>query len=281
MEQGTEQKMKQPIISLEHVSKTYHIYKSNRQCFSRELLGRETGDAQTVLKDINLEIQAGERVAVLGNVGSGRTTLINLLAGITSPTEGTVTVRKKTGLIRNLKVGFLKEMSGRKNIILQGAVFGWSKKECKEREKEIIEFAEVSDIIDHPLNTYTGTDMNRLGLAIQTTMKSDIILFDAPFTKGDPAFRAKSIQRMQDMCAAGTGTLVMVTNDAKLARILCTRAILLNNKEIEMDGAVKDVFAYYKKKRKERVKNFKESDRARELMRREEELNEMDIDEFG
>ena len=279
MEQGTKDNKGQPLILLEHVSKTYYIYKSNRQCFSRELLGRNTGDEHTVLKDINLEIQAGERIALLGTVGSGRSTLINLLAGITSPTKGTVTVRKTTGLIRNLRVGFLKELSGRKNIILQGAVFGWSKKECREREQEIIDFAQVSEIIDHPLNTYTSTDMNRLGFAIQTTMKPDIILFDAPFTKGDPAFRAKSIQRIQEMCEAGSGTLVMVTNDAKLAKTLCSRAILLENKRIALDGSVEEVFTFYKKKRKERIKKFKETEFMREMTK--EDPNEMDIDEFG
>lgn len=251
--------MDKPIISMEHVTKTFNIYKSNRQRFASEILGRNVGDHKTAIRDINLEIMSGERVAILGDAGSGRSTLLNLMAGMTYPTEGTINVRKKTTLIRTLKLGFATDRTGRENIRIQGSVLGWSRREIAEREQAIIDFAELSDIIDNPVSSYPPIQANRLGFAIQTSTGSDIILFDAPFTKKDLAFRTKSVQQLLSICEAGTGTLIMVNNDAGLITELCERGIYLKDGSIEFDGPVEAARKYFKKQRKLRNQEFLDS----------------------
>lgn len=233
-------------ISLKEVSKKFPIYDSplqrlreaihwRRRCFHREFWA---------LRGISLEIPAGMTLGILGQNGSGKTTFLQLLAGIMAPTEGELEVRGRVATILELGAGFNPEFTGRENAFLCGIILGLSPREIKAKMGEIVSFAEIGQFIDQPVKTYSNGMYVRLAFAVAVVLDPDILLIDEILAVGDTYFQHKCIRKIRDFQEMGK-TLVYVTHDAEAIRNICHQAIILDYSRLLAWGEPGTIAAQY------------------------------------
>jgi len=151
---------------------------------------------KNALNNISLNLQSGDRLALVGLNGSGKSTLLRVMAGIYTPQSGSVSINGSTASLFNLGIGMKMDMSGRRNIILQGMTYGYSEKEMVELTPKIIEFSELADVIDAPISTYSQGMAMRLSFSVATAIQPDILLLDEWVGAGDRVFREKAQQKL-------------------------------------------------------------------------------------
>lgn len=238
--------MGEVIIKAKNLTKEFTLYKSNRQRLISELFNLNKGTTFTALDDVNFKIEKGEKVAILGRLGSGRSTLVKILAGVIFPTSGKVSVKGKVTPVFDTKMGFITELPIRENIALRGVFLGLDKDEIKAREDEILEFSELAEIADKPLRMCTRTEINRLGFAICTSCPKDIIMVDQRFTKKGSGLTGRYKKKLAPLAADEKKTMIIVSNSGGLLRRFCTRGIVLDKGKLIFDGSIKDAIAVYK-----------------------------------
>lgn len=199
------------------------------------------------LRGINLEIQQGERVGLIGHNGSGKSTLLRAMAGVYPLASGTIRVAGSIGAIFELGLGFEDEATGRENIYYRGMAMGYSKKLMAKHEAEIVEFCGLGDFIDLPVRTYSSGMYLRLAFAIATQFTPEVLLVDEVFAAGDATFRARAVERMLNIVRQ-SGIFVMATHDPGLVQKVCSRAIWLESGRIIADGPVDSVIPDFIKK---------------------------------
>lgn len=215
--------------------KEYFIKLIKRELMFQEFLA---------VKDISLKIHAGESWALIGTNGSGKSTLLKAISGILKPYKGNITVYGTVAPLIELGAGFDMEMTARENIFLNGCVLGHTQQYMREHFDEIVEFAELHEFIDSPLKNFSSGMRARLGFAIATMVKPDILIVDEILAVGDIKFRQKCMERMDQMLADGT-TLIYVSHNLKEVRRLCDHAIWINKGEEVMQGEVNEVCDAY------------------------------------
>ncbi len=215
-----------------------------REAFAR-VLRRSAGytDFQA-LKRVSFEISDGEVTGIIGHNGSGKSTILKLVAGVYRPTRGAVEVGGNVAALIELGAGFHPEMTGRENILLNGLLLGLSKREIRAKEEHIIEFAELGDFIDSPIKQYSSGMMMRLGFSIATEVDPDVLLIDEILAVGDAEFQAKCAQRIESFCRRGR-TIVFVSHDLRTVRQICSRVLLMDHGVLVADGAPDEVIALY------------------------------------
>lgn len=243
------------VISVSHVYKRYRQAAYNLSLRHeagialKRVLGRYVQKDVTppffALQDVTFTVHAGEAVGIIGRNGAGKTTLLRLLAGITKPTHGTVMVRGRFATLIGLNAGFNYDMSGRKNIYLNAAIFGMPPNETVAIEQQIIEFADIGSFIDLPVKVYSSGMLARLGFSIAIHIMPEIIFLDEVLAVGDEAFVQKCIERILQF-KAEKRTLVFVSHSLAWIRILCERVIWLEKGVMCMDGPAEEVLAAYK-----------------------------------
>ena len=191
------------------------------------------------LRGIDLVVEDGETLAVLGHNGAGKTTLLRLLAGITRPTEGQGFVRGRIAPLISLGVGFHPEMSGRENAVLNGMLLGLTAQQAMDRLDEIVEFAELQNFIDTPVKFYSSGMSMRLGFSVIMHTDPSVLLIDEILAVGDAGFHVKSFERLRTLQAKGA-TLVMVSHSMHMLRQLCRRGIVMQQGRIRLDGDIED-----------------------------------------
>ena len=196
------------------------------------------------LKHVNLKVKSGEAWGLIGTNGSGKSTLLKACCGILKPYTGTVTTRGKIAPLIELGAGFDMNMTARENVFLNGTVLGHSRKFMKEHFNEIIDFAELQDFLDVPIKNFSSGMQARLGFAIATMVRPDILVVDEILSVGDYQFQQKCYKRMEEMLSNGT-TLLYVSHDVKSVRKLCDHAIWLDKGDVRMSGLVKEVTDEY------------------------------------
>ena len=196
------------------------------------------------LKDVNLKVKRGEAWGLIGTNGSGKSTLLKACCGILKPYTGTVTTRGKIAPLIELGAGFDMNMTARENVFLNGTVLGHSRKFMEEHFNEIIDFAELQDFLDVPIKNFSSGMQARLGFAIATMVRPDILVVDEILSVGDYQFQQKCYKRMEEMLSNGT-TLLYVSHDVKSVRKLCDHAIWLDKGDVRMSGLVKEVTDEY------------------------------------
>lgn len=199
------------------------------------------------LRGINLEIQQGERVALIGHNGSGKSTLLRAIAGVFPLASGTIRVSGTIGSILELGLGFEDEATGRENIYYRGMAMGFSKRLMAKHEAEIVEFCGLGDFIDLPVRTYSSGMYLRLAFAIATQFSPEVMLVDEVFAAGDATFRTRAIDRMMNIVKQ-SGIFVMATHDPHLVEMVCSRAVWLESGRIIADGPVDSVLPDFVKK---------------------------------
>lgn len=196
------------------------------------------------LRDINLEVKRGDSVALIGVNGSGKSTLLKVVAGVLHPTTGSVQVCGSIAPMIELGAGFDSELTARENIFLNGAVLGHDRKFMEEHFQSIIDFAELWDFVDVPVKNYSSGMVARLGFAIATEIKADVLIVDEVLSVGDFRFQEKCKKRMEEMMSGGT-TLLFVSHSTKQVRQLCKKAVWLKKGQIQMMGDVDTVCDAY------------------------------------
>ena len=238
-------------IALRNVSVTFPVLsfrdRSLRSRFVRAVTLRRQAlrpHIVTALDDIDLDIRAGDRVALVGANGAGKTTLLRVLAGIYHPTAGSIDVLGRCLSLFDLSAGFDEEATGYENILRRGLVIGARRTEIDARRAEIAEFTELGDRLDLPLRTYSSGMMLRLIFAVATAVEGEIVLLDEWIGVGDQQFRRKARQRLDEIVARA-GILVLASHDVDLIKSTCNRAILLEEGRITASGTTEEVLGLY------------------------------------
>lgn len=197
------------------------------------------------LRGINLEIEQGESVALIGSNGSGKSTLLKVIAGVMHPTEGTAQIYGSVAPMIELGAGFDPELTARENVYLNGAVLGHDRKFMDKHFNSIIDFAELWDFVDVPVKNFSSGMVARLGFAIATEIKADVLIVDEVLAVGDFRFQEKCKKRMEEMMSGGT-TLLFVSHSADQVKELCQKAVWLNRGQIAAAGSTDEVLALYR-----------------------------------
>ena len=180
------------------------------------------------LKDVNLTIHKGEKVAFYGPNGVGKTTLLKIIAGICEPTKGLVKTKGRIISLIDLEAGFHPDLTGQENIFINGLIVGMSRDEIKEKFKQIVDFADIGDFITAPLYTYSSGMKLRLGFSVAIHAEPDILLLDEIIGMGDENFRKKTNQLMKEMFDNGT-TLLLVSHSLQYLKENCNKLIMLSH----------------------------------------------------
>jgi len=216
-----------------------------RELFSKFLRHSSTYHDFEAVKNVSFEIPAGQMLGLIGRNGSGKSTLLKIIAGVYKPSAGKVQVEGKIAPLIELGTGFHHELTGRENILLNGLLMGYSKREMLAKEQSIIDFADIGDFIDAPVKQYSSGMYLRLAFAVATEVDPQILLVDEILTVGDMAFQHKSLQRIQKFREAGK-TIVLVSHAMGMIETHCDRAILLEDGCIIADGPTHAVVEEYR-----------------------------------
>ena len=187
------------------------------------------------IRGLNIRVAAGERVALIGHNGSGKSTLLRALAGIYPLAAGEIKVVGRIGTLLDIGLGFETESTGRENIYFRGMTLGYSRKQLRAAEKEIVDFADLGEFIDLPMRTYSSGMYVRLGFAVSTQFSPDILLVDEVFGAGDASFGKRAVDRMLNI-VNNAGIFVIATHDMSLVELVCQRVLWLNRGQIVRDG---------------------------------------------
>lgn len=217
----------------------------------------------TAVDNLNLTIKRGEILGIVGKNGAGKSTLLKMITGVVVPTQGKIETKGKICSLLELGIAFNPELTGYENIYEYGQVMGLTNEQIKEKEEEIINFADIGDHLYQPVKTYSSGMFSRLAFSCAMNGEPDILIVDEVLSVGDMAFQEKSITKMKEIRKKGT-TILFVSHSIHAIRNFCDRAIWLKNGKLVMDGNVEEVTEKYKeymidipreKEMKEKIKN--------------------------
>ena len=197
------------------------------------------------VKNVSFEVPKGQIVGICGKNGSGKSTLLRAIAGIFSPDNGTINLHDNSISLLSIGVGFQKKLSGYENIFLSGLLLGYSEEQIKEKLDEIIEFSELGDFINKPVNSYSSGMYSKLAFAITAILEADIMLIDEVLSVGDIHFREKSYNKMKELISDENRTVVIVSHSSNTLRTLCSRVIWINDGLMMADGDANEVVNKY------------------------------------
>jgi len=194
---------------------------------------------------IDLKVNKGQKVGIIGGNGSGKSTFLRLLSHITIPTEGKIYIKGKIASMLEVGTGFHPELSGRENIYLNGAILGMKKYEVDQKIEDIIEFSECRDFIETPVKRYSSGMYVKLGFAVTAQLASDILLMDEVLAVGDVGFQQKCIAKMNELAFDKGRTILYVSHNMKTVRDLCNRVVVFSHGHIVFDGGVENGIEVY------------------------------------
>lgn len=230
-------------IQLQDVGKRY-VQLQEQAMLLRSLMPFRTAirTERWALRGVDLSVARGETVGVVGHNGAGKTTLLRLLAGVSRPSEGRISLTGRVAPLIGIGVGFHQEMSGRENVYVNGMLLGLTKSEVEARFDDIVAFAELDSFIDTPVKFYSSGMLMRLGFSVAIHVDPQILLVDELLAVGDLAFQLRCFDRMRQLNDSGT-TIVIVSHSMHAIRLLCQRAVLIQAGHVELDGDIEDVIA--------------------------------------
>jgi ABC-type polysaccharide/polyol phosphate transport system ATPase subunit len=196
------------------------------------------------LRGISFNVETGKTLGIIGENGSGKSTLLKILAGISKPTIGEIITHGRISALIELGAGFHPEISGRENIFINGIILGLSRKQIQDKYKEIVDFAELEEFIDHPVKSYSSGMYMRLGFSIAINVSPDILLIDEVLAVGDASFVPKCLDKINEFRRNGK-TIIFVSHDLATVERICDDVIWLKNGKIEMRGYPKRVVDAY------------------------------------
>ncbi len=236
------------VVRLENVTQRFRVIHERpdtvRELFSKFLRHTSSYHDFDAVRNASLSIPRGQMVGLIGRNGSGKSTLLKIVAGVYKPTSGTVHVEGTIAPLIELGAGFHHELTGRENILLNGLLMGFSKRDMIEREEAIIEFADIGEFIDAPVKQYSSGMYMRLAFSVATSVEPEVLLVDEILSVGDAQFQQKCFARI-DRFRQANKTILFVTH--AMAKVLehCDRAVYLNQGTIVADGDPREVVDLY------------------------------------
>ena len=198
------------------------------------------------LEDVSFRVPKGSVMGLVGTNGSGKSTMLKVIAGVLEPTRGSVTVRGSIAPLIELGAGFDLELTARENIFLNGALLGHSKKFMEEHMDEIVEFAELKDFLDMPMKNYSSGMVARIAFAIATCVEPDILIVDETLSVGDVFFQEKCEKRIRSFIDSGNVTVLFVSHSIKQVERICSSAVWIEKGHMRMIGEVDKVCKAYR-----------------------------------
>jgi lipopolysaccharide transport system ATP-binding protein len=241
-------------ISLHQASVVLPIFNSSSRSITNTLVSAATGGALTAqkgghisieaLKDLDLEIESGDRLGIIGHNGSGKSTLLRLLSGIYEPSSGKITRSGSISSLVDISLGINPESTGRENIFLRGMLMGLSKKDIDEKIDEIIEFSELGDYINLPVRIYSSGMLLRLAFSVSTSIAADILIMDEWLSIGDGAFAERASNRLRELVDSSE-ILVIASHTRSLIEETCNKVVWLEHGAIKKVGLVSEITPEY------------------------------------
>lgn len=239
-------------IKLTDVSLVYDLHHdrtNNLKEYVVNLLSRRSyvdkrKDVLHALNHINLDINEGDRLGIIGLNGAGKSTLLKVISGILKPTSGEITVHGHVQPLIEIGAGFDPEFTGRENIYLNGYMLGFTKKQIQAKEQEIIDFTELGHFIDTPIKYYSSGMSVRLAFTIATMIEPEVLVFDEMLSAGDAVFIQKAQKRLNAILDKAK-IIVLVSHDLNMIKNLCNKVIVVNKGEIQFSGQVEEGIDLY------------------------------------
>ncbi len=223
-------------VEVTNVTKTFRQYDEEPILVKRLMPHRRRRPTDIVaLNDISFDVEAGTNVGIIGRNGSGKTTMLRMLSGVSAPTTGSLTVRGRLAPLIGIGVGFNNELSGRENIHVNGRLLGLSAEQLEERFDEIVDFSEIPNYIDTPVKYYSSGMFLRLAASVALHVDPEVFLLDELLAVGDLSFRVKCIERMREITSSGA-TVIVVTHNLETLTRISDRVIVLDRGEMKFDG---------------------------------------------
>lgn len=241
--------MRAPIVEVRNVSFEYRVKhassRSVKQVFINLLKGKTSNVHIIALKNINLQIDSGDVLGIIGNNGAGKSTLLKIISGILPPSEGEIEVNGQIAPIIELGVGFSLELTCRENIELLGVLLGYKRKVMQESVDEIVTWAGLNEYLDLPIRTFSTGMMARLAFSIATFRSRELLIVDEVLSVGDQAFHAKSLERLEKLMSEGEAA-ILVSHDLSLIASKATKVLWLEQGRQIMFGNPEEVLNAYR-----------------------------------
>jgi lipopolysaccharide transport system ATP-binding protein len=241
-------------ISLQKASVVLPIFNSSARSITNTLVSAATGGALTAqkgghlsieaLKNIDLEIVAGDRIGIVGHNGSGKSTLLRLLSGVYEPSSGKIRRSGTVSSLVDISLGINGENTGRENLFLRGKLMGLSKREIDQKIDEIIEFSELGEYINLPVRVYSSGMLLRLAFSVSTSITADILIMDEWLSVGDGAFAERSSQRLRNLVDESE-ILVIASHTRELLEETCNKIVWLEHGLIRKVGPTQEILPEY------------------------------------
>ena len=236
------------VIEVNNISKKYYLGAFGTSSFIQSMKKISQGSSQRefiyALKDVSFAVEKGESLGIIGKNGSGKSTLLKILSRITSPTNGMVKIKGKISSLLEVGTGFHPDLTGKENIYLNGTIMGMKKEEIRKNLENIIDFSGVEKFINTPIKHYSSGMKVRLGFAIASYLKSDILIIDEVLAVGDVEFKNKCVKNMNNFTENGK-TVIFVSHNMAQVKNICTRGILLDMGKNIFDGDVENTIRKY------------------------------------
>jgi ABC-type polysaccharide/polyol phosphate transport system ATPase subunit len=252
-------------IEVRGVSKRFRLYHEKLNTLKERAthFGRVPFEEFWALEDIDLEVEVGETVGLLGHNGSGKSTLLKCIAGILQPTSGEIQVTGRVASLLELGAGFHPDLTGRENVFLNGSVLGMARRDVERRFDEIVAFAELEPFIDNQVKHYSSGMYIRLGFAVAVNVEPDVLLVDEVLAVGDESFQRKCLDRVRKFQREGR-TIVFVTHGPDFARQICDRCAVLDRGRVVTIGPPGEAVRSFREHLLERERSQEAHQLARE-----------------
>ena len=241
--------MDEPIIKVENVSMRFNLAKekvdSLKEYVIKAFKGKLQFDEFWALNDVSFTVNKGDSVGLIGLNGSGKSTMLKIIARVLKPTKGSVSVKGMVAPLIELGAGFDFDLTGKENIYLNGALLGRSRKVMDDALEDIIEFSELRDFMDVPMKNYSSGMLSRLAFAIATAGKADILIVDEVLAVGDFRFQQKCIDRIRKMMDEGT-TVLFVSHSIEQVEDICNKVVWLKSGQLHMQGDAHEICEIYR-----------------------------------
>jgi lipopolysaccharide transport system ATP-binding protein len=258
------------VIEVNHVTKEYRLGRLHSLKQSvLDAIARARGHAVLerapfkALDDVAFTVEKGEVLGIIGQNGAGKSTLLKLLAQISVPTRGSISVRGSVAPLIEVGAGLVSDLSGRENVYLNASILGMRRADIKKKFDEIVAFAELEEFIDTPVKRYSTGMQVRLGFSIATSMDAAILIVDEVLAVGDLAFQRKCFDRMEDMIKRQGKTVLLVSHNVRQVERLCSRVILLDRGVVINDGNATDVCNFFVDRSNEKIQANQKITQAR------------------
>lgn len=234
------------IIEVEKLEKSFKVFYDKGNTIKEKIVSgnRRKYRVRQVLNGISFEVKKGESIGLIGQNGSGKSTILKILTRIMYPDAGYVDIKGRVSSLLELGAGFHPDMSGKENIYINASIFGLTKKEIDERLEDIIAFSELGEFIDNPVRTYSSGMYMRLAFSVAINVNADILLIDEILAVGDAMFQEKCFNRLRELKAGGT-TIVIVSHALGQIEQICDKSIWLQDGKIKLIGVPRDIHPFY------------------------------------